>query len=375
MEKQTMTELQRERKRKRLKRAKRRRVFFTCILIILLLTAISAALYFAYQLQLKENIILQTQAEKKAAEDEYNTLVTDMKNGGYITRDEADKISEIAVSENKEDIKNEIREYMEDGQTLSMLEDLFSEKIVVPNTGGYVFLDVDDSLNKSLIDFDRLVYPVFNEETDTYEGEVAYEGARKGIDVSKFQEKINWKKVKEDGYDFAYIRIGFRGYESGKLVVDDAFEDNIEACNKEGIDCGVYFFTEAKTVSEGIEEAEFVIENLGDYDTELPIVIDVEQSANVNKSRTKNLSSDDRTDIVIAFCERIIEEGYTPMIYGNLKSFMIMMDFARLEDYDKWFAYYHYPYRFPYKVKIWQYSSTGQVDGIKGDTDINLMFY
>ena len=63
------------------------------------------------------------------------------------------------------------------------------------------------------------------------------------------------------------------------------------------------------------------------------------------------------------------------MIYGNLKSFMIMMDITRLEDYDKWFAYYHYPLRFPYKIKIWQYSATRSVNGIKGEADLNLMFY
>ena len=63
------------------------------------------------------------------------------------------------------------------------------------------------------------------------------------------------------------------------------------------------------------------------------------------------------------------------MIYGNLKSMMIMLEYDKLEEYDKWFAYYHYPLRFPYKIKMWQYSSTGNVDGIKGDADLNVMFY
>lgn len=370
-----MTEMQRQEKRRRAKRAKRRRTITTCFLVLLILAAVSVALYFAYLYKQTEGAYNLALMEADEARQSYEDLMTDLNTGGYITREEADALSAEAVAANTEDIRNTVREYMEDAQTLSMLENLFPEKIIVPNTGSYLFLDVDESLAQTVIDFDKLSYPVLNEETDEYEGEASYEGAKKGIDVSKFQEKINWTKVKNDGIDFAYIRVGFRGYESGKLVVDDSFEDNIEKCNNLDIDCGIYFFTEAKTKAEGIEEAEFVLENLGDYDVQLPIVLDVEQSANVNKSRTKNLTAEERTDIVIAFCERIREAGYEPMIYGNLKSFMVMMEYNRLEDYDKWFAYYHYPYRFPYKVRIWQYTSTGTVDGIKGDTDINLMFY
>ncbi len=195
------------------------------------------------------------------------------------------------------------------------------------------------------------------------------------MDVFKFQGDIDWDKVKNDNIDYAYIRLGYRGYESGKIVTDDNYEKNIEGCNEAGLDCGVYFFTEAKNREEGIEEAEFVLENLGDYHVELPIVIDVELSSNVKKSRTRNLSQEDRTEAVIGFCERIKKAGYTPMIYGNLKSLMLMTDINKLEDYDKWFAYYNYPLRFPYKIKMWQYTSEGSVDGIKGNADINVMFY
>lgn len=375
MEQNTMTEIQRQERRRRARRARRRRTIFTCFLILLLLTAISVALYFAYMYKRQQNAYEQMKAESETAKQAFEELMLDIENGGYITREDADSISASAVEANTEDIKAEVRGYMEDGETLSMLENLFPENIVVPNIGGYVFFDVDDTLEKTVFDIDKLIYPILNEETDEYEGEASYEGARKGIDVSKFQENINWSKVKNDGIEFAYIRLGFRGYESGKIVLDEKYEDNIKGCNDIGIDCGVYFFTEAKTKAEGIEEAEFVIESLEGYETQLPVVIDVEQSANVNKSRTKNLTADERTDIVIAFCERIKQAGYQPMIYGNLKSLMIMLDITRLEEYDKWFAYYHYPYRFPYKVKMWQYTSTGTVDGIKGDADINLMFY
>ena len=175
--------------------------------------------------------------------------------------------------------------------------------------------------------------------------------------------------------DFVFIRLGFRGYESGKIVLDSKYEDNIAGSIKAGLDTGVYFFTEALTEKEAIEEAEFVIENLKDHPITMPVVIDVEESANTEKTRTKDLTAEQRTKNVIAFCKRIKEAGYEPMIYGNLKSFMIMMDFEKLENYDKWFAYYRFPFHFPYKIKIWQYTSTEKVEGIEGNTDVNIMFY
>ena len=197
---------------------------------------------------------------------------------------------------------------------------------------------------------------------------------RKGIDVSKFQGKINWKKVANEDIEFAYMRLGYRGYGSGKIVLDDTFEYNIEKAKAAGLDVGVYFFTEAVNEKEGIEEAEFVLENLKDYKVDLPIVIDVEESAS-SDSRTKDLTKEERTDAVIAFCKRIKEAGHEVMIYGNTKSFMVMMDNEKLEDYDKWFAYYKYPLRFPYKMKMWQYTSSAEVDGIEGGVDVNIMFY
>lgn len=382
-----MTEEQRLAKRRRQKRAQRRRTIRTIILVILLITSMLVAGIFGFLYQKEKGNAAaareeanQAKQEADSANESYQNLLSDLENNGYITIGEANVMVEEAVEENSEDYLSRIRGYMESGDgTLTMLENLFTDMIVVPDTGKYSFFDIDDSLNKSVVDLNKLICPTLNEETNQYEGDVEYEDSdvtlHIGVDVSKFQGDVDWEKVKNDNIEYAYIRLGYRGYESGKIVVDDKYEDNIKACNDASIDCGVYFFTEAKTREEGIEEAEFVLENLSDYHVELPIVIDVEQSANMGKSRTKNLTKEERTEAVIGFCERIKEAGYTPMIYGNLKSMMIMLEYDKLEEYDKWFAYYHYPLRFPYKIKMWQYSSTGNVDGIKGDADLNVMFY
>ena len=346
------------------------------ILSLLLITSVTVGSLYAYLYYAEKRDLEKAILDAEQATEDYEELLSELENDGYIPKDEVDEM----ISNNTVSIKDMIRSSLENGDgVLMMLENLYDDMIVVPNSGRYNFFNIDSTLKASEIDKSKLIYPVKNEETGKYEGEALYDDgnvkAKKVIDVSKFQGDIDWQRVKDDGVEAAYIRLGYRGYSSGEIVVDEKYEDNISACNEFGIDCGVYFFTEAVNEEEAREEADFCIENLGEYSTALPIAIDVEESANLSKSRTKDLSMEQRTLNVIAFCERIREKGYEPIIYGNLKSLMIMMDISSLEDYDKWFAYYHYPLRFPYKIKMWQYSATRKVDGIEGDVDLNLMFY
>ena len=136
---------------------------------------------------------------------------------------------------------------------------------------------------------------------------------------------------------------------------------------------GVYFFTQALSEEEAEEEAEFVIESIAPYKVEYPVVLDIEAVTSSN-ARGNGLTSDERTKYCIVFCEKIKEAGYTPMIYGNLKTFMLLLNIEELEEYDKWFAYYDESYYFPYDFKIWQYTNKGKVAGIKGDVDLNVSF-
>ena len=346
------------------------------ILSLLLITSVTVGSLYAYLYYAEKRDLEKAILDAEQATEDYEELLSELENDGYIPKDEVDEM----ISNNTVSIKDMIRSSLENGDgVLMMLENLYDDMIVVPNYGRYNFFNIDSTLKASEIDKSKLIYPVKNEETGKYEGEALYDDgnvkAKKVIDVSKFQGDIDWQRVKDDGVEAAYIRLGYRGYSSGEIVVDEKYEDNISACNEFGIDCGVYFFTEAVNEEEAREEADFCIENLGEYSTALPIAIDVEESANLSKSRTKDLSKEQRTLNVIAFCERIREKGYEPIIYGNLKSLMIMMDISSLEDYDKWFAYYHYPLRFPYKIKMWQYSATRKVDGREGEVDLNLMFY
>ena len=349
---------------------KKRKKFSAIIFILFTSTMLAFALciFLLISYSNQKNKIQQALADVQILTEEKKNM---------FTKNEVDNFIEKA----KKDILDKLKSMVENGEgMLSILQYFYPDYIITPADGEYYFFQISDTLQKNNFDLAQFKYPVYNEDKENWEGTASYmEGtekeAKRGIDVSTFQGDINWKKVKNDGIDFAIIRLGFRGYESGKIVLDSKFEDNIEGSLKAGIDTGVYFFTEAVNEKEAVEEADFVIKNLKSYKINMPVVIDVEESANKEKTRTRDVTAEQRTKNVIAFCEKIKSAGYDVMIYGNLKSFMVMMDFEQLEKYDKWFAYYRYPFHFPYKIKMWQYTAYERIDGIDGKADVNLMFY
>ena len=251
-----------------------------------------------------------------------------------------------------------------------MLRQFFPENLIYYDEKTYVFAPVLDAVKKHNLKSENF------RMNDAGEMEYMENGAvvsHKGIDVSKYQGEIDWNKVKADGVEYAFIRLGLRGYESGKIVLDEYYEKNMRGANEAGVKAGVYFFTQAVTVEEAKEEADFVIENLSDFDVPYPVVFDVEMIVG-GKGRANELTQAERTDICIAFCEAIKEAGYMPMIYGNVKCFTKMLDMTRLEDYEKWYAFYDDYMYMPYEVSIWQYTENGYVDGIKEKVDMNIAY-
>ena len=197
----------------------------------------------------------------------------------------------------------------------------------------------------------------------------------KGVDVSKYQGDIDWKKVAADGVDFAIVRLGFRGMGSqGTCELDPYFTQNIEGAKAAGIDVGVYFFTQATTVAEAREEAKFVIDNLKGYDITWPVVFDTEAITSYKAARANELSRETRTACAKAFLEEIKKAGYTPMLYANTRWSILKLDLAELSEFDFWYAYYGDEIYYPYKFSMWQYSSSGTVEGIKGNADLNISF-
>ena len=195
-----------------------------------------------------------------------------------------------------------------------------------------------------------------------------------GIDVSFYQEDIDWKQVKAAGIDFAIIRVGFRGYgPSGLISEDSCFRQNIVGALDAGLQVGVYFFSQAITVWEAQEEANFVLNAIKDYEVTFPVVFDWERITNAT-ARTDGLPGGTLTLCANAFCDTVAQAGYTPVIYFNQDLGYLGYDLDRLKDYDFWLAEYRASPTFFYHFDLWQYSAKGQVPGIKGNVDLNLCF-
>ena len=153
-----------------------------------------------------------------------------------------------------------------------------------------------------------------------------------GVDLSTFQSDIDWETLaKNKDIDFVMLRVGYRGYTQGGLMLDSSFEDSKAAVIKYKIPTGLYFFTQAITYDEGVEEANFVLKQIGKMNVKYPIVIDSELIGD-SEARGDNASNDERTDGIVGFCETIKAAGYTPMIYASRNMFAQCLDMDRLGD-------------------------------------------
>lgn len=347
---------------RRRKRRRRRGIFLPVFLCLIALASLTGCLFL-----LVKNRALEMEAAQTASYMEEMSAVVSY------SEEEVQGIAEQAAAEaskqKEEEILGTVKEMMENGEgTYFLLRELYPEELVVAADSRYYFFPILDSLKHHSYQKDQFLMNDDDILEYVVDGEVV---SKKGIDVSRYQEEIDWEKVAGDGVEYAFIRLGIRGATEGKLAIDVAYEKNMEGALENDIDVGVYFFTQALNEEEAVEEAEFVLENLEDYEISYPIVLDVEEVTTKNP-RTKDLTKEDRTKACIAFCERVKEAGYTPMIYGNLKTFLLMLDMEKLEEYEKWFAYYRTPLYFPYEFSVWQYTSTGKVDGISTDVDLNV---
>ncbi len=197
----------------------------------------------------------------------------------------------------------------------------------------------------------------------------------RGIDVSAHQKEVDWSRVAATGMDFAMIRAGYRGYTQGAIVKDAYFDTNMRGALNNGMQVGVYFFSQALTPAEAEEEAYMLLDWIRAYNVTYPVVFDWEEQ-DKEDSRTQGCDGNTVTACALAFCKVIQNAGYTPMLYGSPKKVYtngILLE--HLQDYPFWLAHYTKdtaPTSFRYHYNIWQYSSSGAVDGIDGRVDLNI---
>ena len=209
-----------------------------------------------------------------------------------------------------------------------------------------------------------------------YEGDDDYM-IRRGIDVSEFQGKIDWDRVKEAGYSFAFVRVGHRTMHTGDLQRDSRAIKNLTRAKKAGLDVGAYVFSQAITKKEAREEAKLCLDVIEDSGVELtlPIVYDPEIVVEDYYARINYISGEQFTDNAVAFCETIKKAGYTPAIYANSSTETDILDMSRLKGTTIWYADYSGIPETPYDFTFWQYSDLGWVDGIpETETDLNVWF-
>ncbi len=197
-------------------------------------------------------------------------------------------------------------------------------------------------------------------------------GISYGIDVSEWQGNIDWIKVKATGISFAIIRCGFRQIEGSDIIEDANFKTNIEGAINAGLKVGVYFYGTAKNEKEALEEAEFTINLIKDYNLSYPVVYDTES---FGTGRLKNVDYSTLTDVALIYTETVGSYGYETMVYSYYNAFSYMLDTGKLEGKLIWLA--HFSDRTDYKgnYDMWQYSSQGRVDGIKTNVDLNISYF
>lgn len=212
---------------------------------------------------------------------------------------------------------------------------------------------------------------VHNGHLLTYEGDDNYT-SRLGVDVSEHQGYVDWQTLKDNGFSFAFIRLGYRGYgQEGRICLDKEFHRNIQNAQAAGFDVGVYFFAQAVNEEEAREEADFVLQNLQGYTLQLPVVYDPESILD-DEARTDNVSGEQFTKNTEVFCSAVAEAGYDPMIYANMLWEAFELDLEKLSEYPLWYADYEPAPQTPYHFRFWQYTNVGQVPGITGNADLNI---
>lgn len=240
----------------------------------------------------------------------------------------------------------------------------------------YSFVDVygvqheavlDEVAQKHLYDWDYL----------SADGQYKYYKApgftsRLGIDVSKFQGEIDWEKVSAQGISYAFIRVGNRGYgQEGTLNTDDRYLENIEGAKAAGIDVGVYFYSQAVSEKEAVEEADYLLSLIEGISLECPVVYDAEYVTE-DEARTDSVTKEQFTQNALAFCKRIEGTGYKPIIYATMKWEAYALQMSEVSQYVKWYADYEELPQTPYDFTYWQYTNEAEIEGIDGPVDLNL---
>lgn len=200
-----------------------------------------------------------------------------------------------------------------------------------------------------------------------------------GVDVSYYNEDIDWAAVADQGIDFAIVRLGGRGWGGGVLYSDTRAVQYLHNAREAGLRVGAYFYSTAGSEREAAEEARAALRCLSGTPLDLPVFIDVEESGEYPDGRADRLTKDERTRVIEGFCRVIEAAGYEAGVYSGQYFYNSSLHVPALRGRMLWLANYtdssrnRVP-RFEAGYAIWQFTERGQVKGIRGYTDLNVVF-
>lgn len=181
--------------------------------------------------------------------------------------------------------------------------------------------------------------------------------SNKAVDISKYNTITNYKTMASQIKN-VFIRIAYRSYEKGIITEDTSFKTHIDNCLANGMNVGIYFYDQSINEAEAIEQADWTINRIKDYNITLPIYIDSEYSNKQHNGRADGISKEQRTKNVLAFCNRLIEKGYKNVgVYGSDSWFKSMLIFDQIKHLSIWCARYSTQKPTISKYDIWQYGS------------------
>ena len=317
--------------------------------VCIILSALSLALGAAFVIMTAENIELRKNAGQNGA---------------------AENVSEEIVSEETESAVI-MPEVSETTVTTEHVCPVVETVYIYDN--GIDLIEFPPVEGAALNDYDMESLSTLDKKRKALYGENGVKRSCFGIDVSSYQCDIDWERAAADDVEFAVIRLGYRGYETGQICEDRYFRRNIEGAAAAGLDVGVYFYSQAITPEEAAEEAEYVIATLAEagIPVTMPVVFDWEFVTDEDPARTDGMTGDIQTECCKAFCDRIVSAGYSPMYYATVSTALFRYDMGELP-YPLWLAEYAEKTQFIYDYDMWQYSCSGVVDGIEGLVDLNI---
>ena len=328
-----------------------------------------------------QNPVQQEEAvQPEEAEPERKLRAEDLSFWGMYPVDENENTNETQVSQKEEqkdtsDSNKENDSQKEESEQKEVVQEDPStdgkHTLIKNSDGTEEWVLISPYLTKNTYDFTNMTETANLRKYTDNGKKISYVG----VDISKHNGTVNFRSMKAAGIDFVMIRVGARGYSTGQLSLDDNFVENIEDAIDAGLDIGVYFYSQAVTLEEATQEANFVVQNLAPYKEHInyPVAFDMESVPN-DKARIDGLSREDKTSISAAFLSGMQAAGYIPMLYGNKEWLIKNIDLAQLQNYDVWLSEDEDIPDYPYQYTMWQYTTTGVLNGVTGDANLNICF-